>query len=83
MQYTEITNIAGSEVEGVWTNIHCDKQHLALGVMYRPPSSNKFRPAGRCFQLVRPLRGRAGRKGGLLSSRALIRSTEKNSPLSR
>ena len=40
IQYTEITNLAGSEVEGVWANIQCDKQHLALGVMYRPPSSN-------------------------------------------
>ena len=40
IQYTEITNLAGSEVEVVWTNIQCDKQHLALGVMYRPPSSN-------------------------------------------
>ena len=24
----------------MWANIQCDKQHLALGVMYRPPSSN-------------------------------------------
>ena len=40
MQYTEITDLAGLEVEGVWANIQCDKQHLALGVMYRPPSSN-------------------------------------------
>ena len=40
IQYTEITNLAGSEVEGVWANMQCDKQHLALGVMYRPPSSN-------------------------------------------
>ena len=40
IQYTEITNLAGSEVEGVWANIQCDKQHLALGVMYRTPSSN-------------------------------------------
>ena len=39
-KYTEITNLAGSEVEGVWANIQCDKQHLALGVMYRTPSSN-------------------------------------------
>ena len=40
IQYTEITNLAGSETEGVWANIQCDKQLLALGVMYRPPSSN-------------------------------------------
>ena len=40
IQYTEITDLAGSEVEGVWANIQCDKQHLALGVMYRSPSSN-------------------------------------------
>ena len=41
IQYTEITDLAGSEVEGVWANIQCDKQHLALGViMYRAPSSN-------------------------------------------
>ncbi len=40
IQYTEITDLAGSEVEGVWANIQCDKQHLALGVMYRPPSSD-------------------------------------------
>ena len=40
IQYTEITNLAGSEVEGVWENIQCDKQHLALGVMFRPPPSN-------------------------------------------
>ena len=39
-KYTEITNLAGSEVECVWANIQCDKQHIALGVMYRPPSSN-------------------------------------------
>ena len=31
---------AGSEVESVWANIQCDKQQLALGIMYRPPSSN-------------------------------------------
>ena len=37
IQYTEL---AGSEVEDVWANIQCDKQHLSLGVMYRPPSSN-------------------------------------------
>ena len=35
------------------------------------------RPAGRCLQLVRPIRGKAGSKRGLLSSRALIRSPEK------
>ena len=40
IQYTEITDLAGSEVEGVWANIQCDKQHLALGVICRPPSSN-------------------------------------------
>ena len=40
IQYIEITDLAGSELEGVWANIQCDKQHLALGVMYRPPSSN-------------------------------------------
>ena len=40
IQYTEITDLAGSEVEGVWANIQCEKQHLALGVTYRPPSSN-------------------------------------------
>ena len=33
IQYTEITNLAGSEVEGVWANIQCDKQHLALGII--------------------------------------------------
>ena len=40
IQYNEITNLAGSEVESVWANIQCDKQQLALGIMYRPPSSN-------------------------------------------
>ena len=40
IQYTEITDLAGLDVEGVWANIQCDKQHLALGIMYRPPSSN-------------------------------------------
>ena len=40
IQNTEITNLAGSEVEGAWANIQCDKQHLALGVMNRPPSSH-------------------------------------------
>ena len=40
IQYTEITNLSGSETEGVWANIQCDKQLLALGVMYRPPSAN-------------------------------------------
>ena len=24
----------------MWANIRCDKQQLALGIMYRPPSSN-------------------------------------------
>ena len=24
----------------MWANIQCDTQHIALGVMYRPPSSN-------------------------------------------
>ena len=24
----------------MWANIQCGKQHLALGAMYRPPSSN-------------------------------------------
>ena len=44
IQYTEITNLAGSEVEGVWANSQCDKQHLALVVMYRPTSSkNAYR----------------------------------------
>ena len=40
MLYTEIIDLAGSEVEGVWANIQNEKQHLALGVMYRPPCSN-------------------------------------------
>ena len=40
IQYNEITNLAGSEAESVWANIQCDKQQLALGIMYRPPSSN-------------------------------------------
>ena len=40
MQYTEITDLVGSEVEGVWANIQFEKQHLALSVMYRPTSSN-------------------------------------------
>ena len=40
IQYTEITDLAGSEVEGVLANIQCDKQHIALGVMCSPPSSN-------------------------------------------
>ena len=40
IQYNGITNLAGSEVESVWANIQCAKQQLALGIMYRPPSSN-------------------------------------------
>ena len=40
IEYTEITNVAGSEIDGAWENIHCDKQDIAFGMMYRPPSSN-------------------------------------------
>ena len=35
------------------------------------------RPAGKCLQLVRPIRRKVGRKVGLLSSRALFRSPQK------
>ena len=38
IQYNEITNLAGSEVESVWANIQCDKQQLALGII-RPAKS--------------------------------------------
>ena len=37
------------------------KKFTRLG---RHHTVNNFRPAGRCLQLVRPIRGRAGRKGG-------------------
>ena len=35
-----VINLSISEVEGVWGSIQCDKQHLAFGVLCRPPFSN-------------------------------------------
>ena len=40
VRYTVITELAGSQIESVWVNIQNKKHSLALGVMYRPPSSN-------------------------------------------
>ena len=40
INYSEITNLTGSSVESIWINIKNDKKSLAIGMMYRPPSSN-------------------------------------------
>ena len=53
----------------------CMLDFLSYVSAYSPAA--KCRPAGRCLQLVRPIRGKAGSKRGLLSSIALIRSPEK------
>ena len=38
--YNEITDLTGSQVESVWISIKSKRHSLAIGVMYRPPSSN-------------------------------------------
>ena len=38
--YSEIINLTGSSVESIWINIKNDKKSLAIGMMYRHPSSN-------------------------------------------
>ena len=40
INYSEITNLTGSSVESIWINIKNNKKSLAIGIMYRPPSSN-------------------------------------------
>ena len=41
IDYSEITELASEQVESVWTKLMYKKGTLMLGVVYRPPSSNK------------------------------------------